>query len=215
MNSPAEAEVYAALESGLAIAVAGLVDGTDWAVHILFPDGSYRYGWPDQGLIGDFGDDRSRFPGCWGGWREEVEGVLVERAGGAQTRFTRDGQRLIDPSGSSFVRLRDDEPVAPLRGVWRPEASVSPGAAIVFSGTERFETVGGLLGLIAEPRMVADWGSLGGRSLFQWPDSAGSYALEPFTLLLARDDGACINLLRLSGERRMRLGFTPFRRGDG
>lgn len=211
MSTAPEAQVYTALESGLAIGVAGLVNRTDWAVHILFGDGTYRYDWPDQGLIGDFTEDRSRYLGCWGVWRRDGAAIEIARPDTEPTRFLQEGDALVHPDGRRFEQVTDRQTVAALSGLWHREASAGAAPAIMFREGNRFETAGGLLGLIAEPRFVLDFGTQAGRTLFQWPDTGGSYTLYPFTILLERDDGARLSLLRWPAGHRMRLGYTWFR----
>jgi hypothetical protein len=92
------------------------------------------------------------------------------------------------------------------------EASASDKPRIAFLDGRRFQTVGGLLGLIAEPHFVADWGPLEGISLFQWPDGGGVYERAPYTLILRRDDGAVLHMLALASPNRTRLGYTWFNR---
>lgn len=211
MCTAPEAQVYAALESGLAIGVAGLVNRTDRAVHILFADGTYRYDWPDQGLIGDFAEDRSRYLSFWGVWRRDGAAIEIARPDAGPIRFLQDGDALVHPDGRRFERVTDQQSATSLIGTWHREASASAAPAIAFGEGNRFETAGGLLGLIAEPRFVLDPGPLAGRTLFQWPDAAGRYTLYPFTIVLERDDGARLSLLRWPAGRRMRLGYTWFR----
>lgn len=210
MHDTADIQIYAALESGLAVGIGGLVYRADLTVHILFPDGSYRYDWPDQGLIGDFSEDRSRFASFWGVWRRDGGVVEIERPDGGPIRFAVEDDALVHPDGMRFARMTDQQSAASLTGTWRREASASAAPAIAFRDGSRFETAGGLLGLIAEPRFVTDYGAMAGRTLFQWPDSGGTYSLYPFTILLARDDGARVQLLRLPAGHRMRLAYTWF-----
>ncbi len=99
-----------------------------------------------------------------------------------------------------------------MTGLWLREASASDKPRITFLEGNRFETEGGLLGLIADPTFVADWGPLRGRSLFEWPDGGGAYARAPCTLILRRDDGAVVHMLALASANRMRLGYTWFAR---
>jgi hypothetical protein len=202
--------IYAALQSGLAIGVAGLVNRTELAVHLFFADGSYRYDWPDQGLIGDFSHDRAKSASFWGRWHSDGPDLVVERPG-AVVRFTVEPDAIVDQAGQRFgsLPLHDD---TDLTGLWLREASVSDKPRIVFLEGNRFATEGGLLGLIAEPHFVADWGPLAGRSLFEWPDGGGRYDRGFHTLELTRDDGARVLLLSLAAENRMRLGYTWFTR---
>jgi hypothetical protein len=202
--------IYAALESGIAIGVAGLVYRTDLAVHILFPDGAYRYDWPDQGLLGDFSHDRAKYASFWGRWQSEGSVVEIERPD-ASLRFAVESDAIVDESGMRFVRLPDEDGID-LTGLWLREASASDKPRITFLGGERFETSGGLLGLIAEPHFVADAGPFQGRSLFEWPDGGGTYERAPCTLILRRDDGAAVHMLALVSPSRMRLGYTWFTR---
>jgi len=201
--------IFAALQSGLAIGVAGLVNRTDWAVHILFPGGAYRYDWPDQGLTGDFTVDQARNPSFWGAWQSDGATVTVERPG-ATLRFGVEDDALVDRDGTRFARLPETAAID-LPGLWLREASASDTPRITFTG-DRFATEGGLLGLIAEPHFVADWGPLQGRSLFDWPDGGGEYERGPYTLILRRDDGAVVHMLLLASANRMRLGYTWFAR---
>jgi hypothetical protein len=201
--------IYAALQSGLGIGVAGLVYRTDQAVHILFPDGAYRYDWPDQGLIGDFSHDRARNASFWGRWQAEGATVAIERSGSV-FRFAAEPDAIVDESGAPFGRLPNADDID-LTGLWLREASASDKPRLTFHG-DRFETAGGLLGLIAEPHFVAGWGPLQGRSLFEWPDSGGTYERSPCTLILRRDDGAVLHMLALASPGRMRLGYTWFTR---
>ena len=200
--------IYAALQTGLAIGVAGLVYRTDQAVHILFPDGAYRYDWPDQGLIGDFTHDRAKNASFWGSWQAEGATVAIERSGSV-FRFAAEPDAIVDESGTTFGRLPNADDID-LTGLWLREASASDKPRLTFRGGDRFETAGGLLGLIAEPHFVADWGPLHGRSLFEWPDSGGTYERGLHTLILRRDDGAVVHMLALVSPRRMRLGYTWF-----
>lgn len=201
--------IYAALESGLAIGVTGLVYRTDWTVHIFFPDGTYRYDWPDQGLVGDFSVDRAKNASFWGRWQSNDDAVAIERPG-ASLRFTAEDGAIVDEGGIRFERLPDERAVD-LTGLWLREASASDTPRIAFADG-RFETAGGLLGLIAQPNFVADPGPHQGRSLFEWPDGGGSYELAPYTLILRRDDGAALHMLALAAQDRMRLGYTWFLR---
>src|SRR6187399_2059911 len=100
--------IYAALQSGLAIGVPGLVYRTDLAVHILFPDGAYRYDWPDQGLIGDFSHDRAKYASFWGRWQGEGAVVEIERPD-ASLRFAVEPDAIVDESGTRFARLPDED----------------------------------------------------------------------------------------------------------
>lgn len=203
--------IYGALQSGLAIGVAGLVNRTDWAVHIFFADGSYRYDWPDQGLIGDFGHDRARNASFWGEWRSEGSELVVERPG-AVLRYAVEPDAIIDGDGVRCGRLPIERNAVDLTGLWLREASASDKPRITFLDGARFETEGGLLGLIAEPHFVADWGPHTGRSLFEWPDGGGRYDSAMYTMELTRDDGARVLMLALISPNRMRLGYTWFTR---
>lgn len=203
--------IYAALQSGLAIGVAGLVYRTDWTVHILFPDGAYRYDWPDQGLIGDFGADRAKYASFWGRWRSEGAALEIERPG-AVLAFTAEEDGIVDEDGNRFARLPDGPDDIDLTGLWLREASASDTPRITFLEGGRFEMSGGLLGLIADPHFVFDWGPHQGRTLFQWPDGGGTYERGPYTLVLRRDDGAGLHMLALASPNRMRLGYTWFAR---
>lgn len=200
--------VYAALETGFAVGVGGLVYRTDWAVHVLFPDGSYRYDWPDQGLIGDFAVDREKYASFWGHWRSDGATIEIARPD-AVLSFTAEAEAIVAPDGTRFARLPERDEVD-LTGLWLREASASDRPRITFCEGNRFETEGGLLGLIASPHFVADWGLHQGRSLFEWPDGGGAYERGPYTLILRRDDGAVLHLLALVSEKRMRLGYTWF-----
>lgn len=202
--------IYAALESGLAIGVGGLVYRTDCAVHILCPDGTYRYDWPDQGLVGDFAHDREKYASFWGTWRSDGATVEIERPD-ATLRFAAEADALVAPDGTRFARLPERDEVD-LTGLWPREASASDRPRIVFGEESRFATEGGLLGLIAEPHFVADWGPHQGRSLFEWPDGGGTYERAPYTLILRRDDGAVLHLLALVSQNRTRFGYTWFNR---
>ena len=202
--------IYAALQSGLAIGVPGLVYRTDLAVHILFPDGAYRYDWPDQGLIGDFNYDRAKNASFWGRWRGDGSTVEIERPD-ASLRFAVESDAIVDENGARFVHLPDEDGTD-LTGLWLREASASDKPRITFLEGERFEIAGGLLGLIAEPHFVADAGPLQGRSLFEWPDGGGTYERDSCTLILRRDDGAVLHMLALASPNRMRLGYTWFGR---
>ncbi len=202
------AGIYAALESGLAIGVAGLVYRTDWTVHILFPDGTYRYDWPDQGLVGDFTVDREKNASFWGRWESDGSTVRIERPDASLT-FAVEPEAVVAQNGARFARLPDEDGVD-LTGLWLREASASDRPRITFLDGGRFVTEGGLLGLIASPHFVADWGPLQGRSLFEWPDSGGTYERGLHTLILRRDDGAVLHLLALVSPTRMRLGYTWF-----
>lgn len=204
------AGIYAALETGFAIGVGGLVHRTDWTVHILFPDGTYRYDWPDQGLVGDFTHDRGKYASFWGRWLADGATVTVERPD-AVLGFTAEPEALVDAGGTRFARLPDEDGVD-LTGTWLREASASDRPRIGFLDGARFATEGGLLGLIAEPHYVADWGPHAGRSLFEWPDGGGTYQRAPSTLVLRRDDGAVLHMLALASATRMRLGGTWFGR---
>jgi len=202
--------IYAALQSGLAIGVAGLVNRTDLAVHIFWSDGSYRYDWPDKGLIGDFTHDRAKHPSFWGRWWTEGSELTIERTG-AVLRFTVEDGAIVDAGGTRFESLpiRDE---LDLTGLWLREASASDKPRITFLEGKRFVTEGGLLGLIAEPQFVAEWGPHAGRSLFDWPDGGGRYDRGFCTLELTRDDGARLLMLSLASPNRMRLGYTWFTR---
>lgn len=202
--------IYAALETGFAIGVGGLVYRTDLAVHILFPNGSYRYDWPDQGLVGDFTVDREKYASFWGHWQSDGATVEVARPDAA-LRFTAETDAIVALDGTRFARLPDSDEVD-LTGLWLREASASDKPRITFREGSRFETEGGLLGLIADPTFVADWGPQQGRSLFQWPDGGGTYERGLYTLILRRDDGAVLHLLALVSDNRMRLGYTWFNR---
>jgi hypothetical protein len=202
--------IYGALQSGLAIGVAGLVYRSDWSVHLLFPDHAYRYDWPDQGLAGDFGHDRERYASFWGRWESDGTTIAIERPD-ASLRFTAEPDAIVDGDGTRYARL-PDWPDVDLTGLWLREASASDKPRVTFLEGRRFETAGGLLGLIAEPHFVADWGPHQGRSLFEWPDGGGTYELGPYTLVLRRDDGAVLHMLALTGQDRMRLGCTWFGR---
>jgi hypothetical protein len=202
--------IYAALETGLAIGVTGLVYRADWAAHILFPDGSYRYDWPDQGLVGDFGHDREKYASFWGTWQSDGSAVDIARPDAA-LRFAAEADAIVAPDGTRFARLPESDEVD-LTGLWLREASASDKPRITFREGSRFETEGGLLGLIAEPHFVADWGPLEGRSLFEWPDGGGIYERGLHTLILRRDDGPVVHLLALASPTRMRLGYTWFTR---
>jgi hypothetical protein len=204
--------IYAASETGLGIAVPGLAYRTDLVVHILFADGRYRYDWPDQGLTGDSRRDEQKNPSFWGRWRRDGERIGVDRPQGAIAfRYVRDA--IIGEDGESFIRLPDQQPDLQLIGTWAREASASDRPRITFSSGDRFATFGGLLGLIAMPDFVADWGPYPPDSLLQWPDSGGRYTLDGYTLTLFRDDGARLNMLALATSAdRMRLGFTWFNR---
>jgi hypothetical protein len=122
-----------------------------------------------------------------------------------------DGDAIVAPDGTRFARLPDSDEVD-LTGLWLREASASDKPRITFLEGGRFETEGGLLGLIADPTFVADWGLQHGRSLFQWPDGGGTYERGLYTLILRRDDGAVLHILALASENRTRLGYTWFNR---
>jgi hypothetical protein len=202
--------IYAALETGLAVGVTGLVYRSDWAVHLLFPDGSYRYDWPDQGLVGDFAHDREKYASFWGTWQSDGSTVEIARPDAA-LRFAAEADALVATDGTRFARLPESDEVD-LTGLWLREASASDKPRMTFLEGSRFETEGGLVGLIAEPHFVADWGPFQGRSLFEWPDGGGTYERMPYTLILRRKDGAVVLLLALVSENRMRLGYTWFTR---
>lgn len=202
--------IYAALESGLTIGVTGLVYRTGWAVHVLLPDGSYRYDWPAQGLVGDFTHDRAKYPSFWGRWRSDGRVVAVDRPDTA-LRFSVEADAIVGPDGTRFGRLPDDDGID-LTGLWLREASASDKPRITFHPGSRFETAAGLLGLIAEPHFVADWGPFAGRSLFEWTDGGGTYQRLPYSLVLRRDDGAVLHMLALASPNRMLLGHTWFNR---
>jgi len=203
--------IYAAAETGFATAVTGLVYRTDVAVHLLFADGRYRYDWPDQGLTGDFGRDQKRNPGSWGRWRRDGDRIEIERPQGVVS-FRTEPDAIIDEGGKAFARLPDEQAGYNPVGVWTRESSAGGRPRIDFFSDERFATSGGLLGLIAMPEFVADWGPYPADSLFQWSDGGGRYSLDGYTLTLVRDDGPRLNMLALAGADRMRLGFTWFRR---
>lgn len=206
--------IYAASETGFAIGVTGLVYRTDVAVHILFADGRYRYDWPDQGLTGDFGRDEERYPAFWGRWRRDGDRIDVERPQGALS-FRVEPDAIVGDDGVRFMRLPDQQDGFDLNGVWLRESSASDRPRISFSPNGRFATEGGLLGLIAMPEFVADWGPYPPDSLFQWPDREGLYALDGYTLTLVRDDGAKLHMLALAtGPDRARLGTTWFQRAE-
>jgi hypothetical protein len=137
--------------------------------------------------------------------------VQIERPGGT-LRFTVEPGAIVDEGGNRFARLPGDEDDIDLTGLWLREASVSDKPRIAFLAGDRFETSGGLLGLIAEPHFVADWGPFHGRSLFEWPDGVGTYERGLHTLILRRDDGAVVHMLALASQDRMRLGYTSFAR---
>ena len=202
--------IYAALESGLAVGVAGLVYRTDWTVHILLPDGTYRYDWPAQGLVGDFAHDRAKEASFWGHWQSDGSTIRIERPDASLT-FAAEADAIVDQDGNRFARLPDQDDVD-LTGLWLREASASDRPRITFLEGGRFQTEGGLLGLIAEPHFVADCGPLQGRSLFEWADGGGAYERAPCTLILRRDDGAVLHMLALASANRMRLGYTWFGR---
>ncbi|UVO52352.1 hypothetical protein M0208_18235 [Sphingomonas sp. SUN019] len=207
--------IYAASETGLAIAVQGLVYRTDMVVHILLADGRYRYDWPDQGLTGDSRHDEQKNPSFWGRWHRDGDRITVERPQGAIAfRYMQDS--IIGEDGKPFLRLPDRQADLRLIGTWTREASASDRPRITFSSGERFATSGGLLGLIAMPDLVADWGPYPPDSLFQWPDGGGRWTLDGYTLTLQRDDGAGLNMLALAASaNRLRLGYTWFNRSAG
>jgi hypothetical protein len=201
--------IYVAFQSGLAIGVAGLVNRTERQAHILFPGGAYRYDWPDQGLVGDFSHDQAKYASFWGRWEADGATVTIARPD-ATLVFTAEPDALVDEGGNRYPRLSEEN--VDLTGVWLREASASSAPRIAFLADDRFETAGGLLGLIAEPHFVADPGPHQGRSPFEWPDGGGTYERGPYTLILRRDDGAVLHMLALASPDRMRLGYTWFAR---
>lgn len=205
--------IYAARETGLAIGVPGLVYRTEWAVHILFDDGLYRYDWPDQGLISDLAVDQRKNPSFWGRWESDGKRLAIAREG-ATFQFAVEGDAIVDGRGTRFARLPNQQDSVDLTGTWVRESSASATPRITFFSGDRFETRGGLMGLIASPEFVAHWGPYPPGSLFQWPDAAGRYGMESYTMALARDDGPILGMLALASPDRLRLGYTWFLR-DG
>src|SRR5688500_20301896 len=100
--------IYVALQSGLAIGVAGLVNRTEWVVHILFPGGAYRHDWPAQGLVGDFGHDQAKEASSWGRWQADGATVTIERPDAALA-FTAEPGAIIDESGNRYARLSEED----------------------------------------------------------------------------------------------------------
>ena len=115
-----EAGVYAATETGFAFTVTGPAFRTETIVHILFPDGRYRFDWPGEGLDADLAADAHAYPHNWGTWARAGDGVEIERAGG-RWFFLLEPDALVGDGGKRFTRLADAS--ARVRGL----ASFHPG----------------------------------------------------------------------------------------
>lgn len=173
----------------------------DETLHLLLPDGLYRYGMPSQGLGPGIEADRAMLPIRWGIWRAEGDTIVIERAGQTERlSITREGV-LTDQDGNEFSVVRQTE-AQKIDGVWAREDFREPGAPrLRLDPDGRFMTSGPFTQIVASLFNVADWGACDPNAPTSygeidpiWREGVGRYDFSDFALTLDYDDGRMIRI---------------------
>jgi len=164
-------------------------------IDVFFPDGTYRRRLPIRGLNSDLAWERQQQLPLWGNWQQQGSSIIVRR-GNYQSRYTLQGQQLIDDRGRAWYKVK--LPAAQrIDGVYaRADFRDADAPRLILRANGSYEDQGGFL------RMVSSSGNLvepdGDTMLARLNESeykklrrpsSGTYSYENFTLTLHAQDG--------------------------
>ncbi len=164
-------------------------------IDVFFPDGTYRRRLPIRGLNSDLAWERQQQLPLWGNWQQQGSSIIVRR-GNYQSRYTLQGQQLIDDRGRAWYKVK--LPAAQrIDGVYaRADFRDADAPRLVLRANGSYEDQGEFL------RMVSSSGNLvepdGDTMLARLNESeykklrrssSGTYSYENFTLTLHAQDG--------------------------
>jgi hypothetical protein len=164
-------------------------------IDVFFPDGTYRRRLPIRGLNSNLAWERQQQLPLWGNWQQQGSSIIVRR-GNYQSRYTLQGQQLIDDRGRAWYKVK--LPAAQrIDGVYaRADFRDADAPRLVLRANGSYEDQGEFLrmvsssGNLVEPdgdTMLARLNESEYKKLLR--SSSGTYSYENFTLTLHAQDG--------------------------
>jgi len=181
----------------------------DEEVDVFFPDGTYRRRLPIRGLNGNLAWERQQQLPLWGTWQQQGSIVIVRR-GDYQSRYTLQGQELVDERGRAWHKIKLPAAQQRIDGVYARADFRDPDAPrLILRADGSYEDRGNFMNMVSssgnlvEPdgdTMLARLSESDYNKLRR--SSIGTYTYENFSLTLHAQDGRIwqINAYVPSGE---------------
>lgn len=163
-------------------------------IEVLFPDGTYRRGFPKRGLMSDLSWDRNNLPTWWGTWRQSGNQIILTR-GSYVTSYTMDGVQLISDRDRPWVKL-PAMPSIRIEGTFARTDYRDPDAPRIVLRTDGTYEDRHFLRMVGQPGnlIVPDADGMIGKRTDEeirqvMAGGTGTYTLENYTMVLQDRDG--------------------------